>query len=201
MSTIRRSNHALTQDFLGSRRRTACWPPRGHSRGDAGQPNASGWPSSPPSGDFTRTPGTWASGFWSAIRSTGIGIIRRFDVVSVYVDQTPENDLSRQRSAEFGFPIYPTIAETVCCGGDKLAVDAVLIIGEHGNYPKSEIGQTKYPRYEFFKQTTDVFRQDGRAVPVFNDKHLSWNWDWAEEMVAISRESRISRFWPVRRCR
>ncbi|MEX2114449.1 MAG: hypothetical protein WD845_14745 [Pirellulales bacterium] len=111
-----------------------------------------------------------------------------FDVVAVYVDQKPENDLSRQRSAEFGFPIYPTVAETVRCGGDKLAVDAVLIIGEHGNYPQSDIGQTKYPRYELFKQVTDVFRHDGRTTPVFNDKHLSWNWQWAQEMVAISRE-------------
>jgi hypothetical protein len=110
------------------------------------------------------------------------------DVVGVYVDQFPENDLSRSRAAEFKFPIYPTIAETLRCGGDKLAVDAVLIIGEHGNYPQSDIGQTKYPRYEFFKQVTDVFRSDGRTAPVFNDKHLSWNWDWAAEMVAISRE-------------
>ena len=110
------------------------------------------------------------------------------DVVAAYVDQKPENDLSRKRSEEFGFPIYPTIAETLRCGGDKLAVDGVLIIGEHGNYPKSEYEQTKYPRYEFFKQVTDVFRQDGRAVPVFNDKHLSWKWEWASEMVEISRE-------------
>ena len=110
------------------------------------------------------------------------------DVVSVYVDQFPENDLSRQRSQEFGFPIYPTIAETLRCGGDKLAVDAVLIIGEHGNYEKSEYGQTKYPRYEFFKQMTDVFRKDGKTAPVFNDKHLSWKWDWAKEMVDLSRE-------------
>jgi len=102
-----------------------------------------------------------------------------FDVVGAYVDQTPENDLSRQRSAEFGFPIYPTIAETLRCGGNKLAVDAVLIIGEHGDYPKTEYQQTKYPRYEFFKQVTDVFRKDGQALPVFNDKHLSWNPDWA----------------------
>jgi hypothetical protein len=110
------------------------------------------------------------------------------DVVGVYVDQFPENDLARSRAAEFKFPIYPTIAETLRAGGDKLAVDAVLVIGEHGSYPKSDIGQTKYPRYEFFKQVTDVFRADGRAVPVFNDKHLSWNWDWAKEMVDISRE-------------
>ena len=110
------------------------------------------------------------------------------DVVAAYVDQTPENDLSRKRSEEFGFPIYPTIAETLRCGGDKLAVDAVLIIGEHGDYPKSEYEQTKYPRYEFFRQVTDVFRHDGSSVPVFNDKHLSWKWDWAREMVDISRE-------------
>ncbi len=110
------------------------------------------------------------------------------DVVALYVDQTPENDLSRMRSKEFGFPIYPTVAEALRCGGDKLAVDCVLIIGEHGDYPKSEIGQTKYPRYEFFKQVTDVFRKDGRALPVFNDKHLSWKWQWAKEMVDISRE-------------
>ena len=110
------------------------------------------------------------------------------DVVAVYVDQKPENDLSRKRSEEFGFPIYPTIAETLRCGGDKMAVDAVLIIGEHGNYHKSQYEQTKYPRYEFFKQVTDVFRKDGQAVPVFNDKHLSWNWEWAKEMVDISRE-------------
>jgi hypothetical protein len=111
-----------------------------------------------------------------------------FDVVAAYVDQFPSNDLSRRRSAEFGFPIFPSIAQALRCGGDKLAVDAVLIIGEHGNYPKNEFGQTKYPRYEFFKQVTNVFRKDGRAVPVFNDKHLSWNWDWAKEMVRTSRE-------------
>ena len=111
-----------------------------------------------------------------------------FDVVSAYVDQFPENDLSRKRSEEFGFPIYKSVAEALRCGGDKLAVDAVLIIGEHGKYELSEYQQTKYPRYEFFKQTTDVFRADGRTAPVFNDKHLSWKWEWADEMYKISKE-------------
>jgi len=110
-----------------------------------------------------------------------------FEVVAAYVDQFPENDLSRKREAEFGFKIYPTIAETVRNGGKKLAVDAVLVIGEHGNYPDNELGQKKYPRYEFFQQVTDVFRQDGRVVPMFNDKHLSWKWEWAKEMVDTSR--------------
>jgi hypothetical protein len=108
-------------------------------------------------------------------------------VVSAYVDQTPKNDLSRQRAEEFGFTIYPTVAEALRCGGETLAVDAVLVIGEHGDYPVNEIGQKQYPRYQYFKQITDVFRQDGRTTPVFSDKHLSWKWEWAQEMVATAR--------------
>ena len=112
----------------------------------------------------------------------------KLEVVSAYMDQFPEKDLSRQRSEEFGFPIYDTVAEALRCGGTELAVDAVLLIGEHGDYPKNEFGQTQYPRYELFKQITDVYRADGRSAPVFNDKHLSWKWDWAREMVDLSEE-------------
>ena len=112
----------------------------------------------------------------------------RLDVASLYVDQTPHNDLSRQRAEEFGFKIYPSIAETLRLGGDKRAVDAVLVIGEHGDYERNELGQKKYPRYEFFKQVADVFRKDGKGVPVFNDKHLSWKWEWAREMVDTAHE-------------
>ncbi len=114
-----------------------------------------------------------------------------FDVVSAYVDQFPENDLSRKRAAEYGFTIYPSIAEALRCGGSKMTVDAVLIIGEHGKYPKSEFEQTKYPRYEFFKAVTDVYRQEGRVLPIFNDKHLSWKWEWAKEMVDIAKQLQI----------
>jgi hypothetical protein len=110
------------------------------------------------------------------------------DVVSAYVDQYPKSDLSRQRAKESGFTLYPTIAEALRNGKDKLAVDGVLIIGEHGNYDTSDIGQTKYPRYEFFSRVVEVFRKDGRSVPVFNDKHLSWNREWAAEMVQTARK-------------
>jgi len=108
-------------------------------------------------------------------------------VVSLYIDQKPEGDLSSQRAAEFGFSVYPTIAEALRCGGEKLAVDAVLIIAEHGEYPRNEKGQILYPRYEFFKACTEVFEKDGRAVPVYNDKHLSWSFEKARWMVAESK--------------
>ncbi len=110
------------------------------------------------------------------------------DLVSLYVDQVGADDLSRERAARFpAMKIYPTIAEALTPGSSKLAVDGVVLVGEHGNYPRNEKGQTKYPRYEFFQQIVKVFRDSGRSVPVFNDKHLSWNWDWAKEMYDTSR--------------
>ncbi|MDA1165436.1 MAG: hypothetical protein O3B13_20250 [Planctomycetota bacterium] len=109
------------------------------------------------------------------------------EVVSAYVDQRPEGDLSPGRANEFGFTVYPTVAEALRCGGDKLNVDAVLLIGEHGDYPLNEYGQKQYPRYQLFFQIVDVFRKDGRTTPVFNDKHLSWKFEWAKEMVDTSK--------------
>jgi hypothetical protein len=112
-------------------------------------------------------------------------------VVSMYVDQHPEGDLSAERAREFGFKVYPTIAEALRCGGSKLAVDAVLIIGEHGNYPRNEKGQILYPRYEFFEQCAKVFEQDGRVVPVYNDKHLSYSFEKAKTMVDTAHRMRF----------
>lgn len=109
-------------------------------------------------------------------------------VVSAYVDQRPEGDLSGKRADEFGFTIYKSAADALRCGGEKLAVDAVLLIGEHGNYPVNEIGQKLYPRYELFTQIAKVFKEDGKTAPVFNDKHLSWNFDYAQDMVATAKE-------------
>ncbi len=108
-------------------------------------------------------------------------------VVAVYVDQKPAGDLSAQRAAEHGFTVYPTIASALQCGGDRLAVDGVVIIGEHGEYPRNHKGQVLYPRYEFFKRTVQVFEKSRRAVPVFNDKHLSYSWQKAADMVADSK--------------
>jgi hypothetical protein len=109
-------------------------------------------------------------------------------VVSLYVDQKPNGDLSQQRAAEFGFKVYPTIAEALCCGGKSLACDAVLIVAEHGDYPNNEKGQKLYPRYEFFEQCVDVFKASGRTVPVYNDKALSFSFDKANAMVNASHQ-------------
>ncbi len=109
------------------------------------------------------------------------------DVVSMYVDQTPDNDLSRAWARRFNVPIFPTVREALTVGGDTLAVDAVCIIGEHGEYPWNEQGQHLYPRRELFEQAVDVIRPAGRGVPIFNDKHLSYSWDSARWMYDTAR--------------
>lgn len=114
------------------------------------------------------------------------------DVVSFYADQMPpDRDLARDVSKRFSVPLYKSIDEALCCGGRELAVDAVLIVGEHGEYPYNELGQHLYPRKEFFDQAVAVMKRAGRFVPLFNDKHLSYRWDWAKEMYETARRNKM----------
>jgi hypothetical protein len=109
------------------------------------------------------------------------------ELVSLYVDQFPQNDLARGTAARHGVPIHDTVRAALTLGGPRLAVDGVVVIGEHGTYPKTPLGQTRYPRHRFFKEIVHVFEQSGRSVPVFNDKHLSTDWAECVEMVEDSR--------------
>jgi hypothetical protein len=54
-------------------------------------------------------------------------------LASLYVDQFPEDDLAASLATRHGFPIYQSIAEAVTMGTDRIAVDGVLSIGEHGD--------------------------------------------------------------------
>ncbi|RPI84453.1 MAG: hypothetical protein EHM42_07500 [Planctomycetaceae bacterium] len=113
------------------------------------------------------------------------------DVVSLYGDQFNADDMGRDVAKQYGIPIYDSIAGALCRGGKDLAVDAVLSIGEHGNYPVNEWGQTEYPRKRFFDEIVAVMKRSQRFVPLFNDKHLSYRWDWAREMYDTARELQI----------
>ena len=113
---------------------------------------------------------------------------QRSKIVSIYIDQFPDTDIGREICQRHDVPIFDTVANALCRGGNDLAVDAVLLIGEHGDYADNEIGQKLYPRKELFDKIVDVFRTSNRSIPVFSDKHLSWNFDWALEMDRTARE-------------
>lgn len=115
----------------------------------------------------------------------------QMEVVSFFADQMPEGEMSKQVSKDFGIPMYSTIKDALCLGGTDLAVDAVLSIGEHGRYPSTKLGQIMYPRKQFFDQIVAVMKSSDKFVPLFNDKHLSYRWDWAKEMYDTTQELRI----------
>ena len=112
----------------------------------------------------------------------------RLEVAGTYIAQFPEGtDLGRERIERYKLKQYDSVSQALTLGGDKLAVDGVFLIGEHGDYPKNEKGQTRYPRYDWFKEIVKVFEKSGRSVPVFNDKHLSTEWKECAEMVSDAK--------------
>jgi hypothetical protein len=115
----------------------------------------------------------------------------RLQLAALYTDQIPAGDISRALAREHGFPIYPRIADALTLDGSDLAVDGVLLIGEHGDYPLSPGGQILYPRRRFFEETAAVFAHSGRSVPVFLDKHLAWNWEDAHWIAHTARVQKI----------
>ena len=86
-------------------------------------------------------------------------------------------------------PIFDSVREALTLGGKELAVDGVVLVGEHGDYHTNIRGQKYYPRWWLYQQIINVFRQSKRSVPVFNDKHLSTDWDEAKWMYDQSRLS------------
>src|SRR5204863_2582139 len=80
-------------------------------------------------------------------------------VSALYVDQVPDNDLSRELGRDFDIRVSRSVEDALTNGGDRLAVEGVLLIGEHGNYPRNDKGQILYPRYELLEQITSVFRK------------------------------------------
>lgn len=112
----------------------------------------------------------------------------RVDVASIYLHQHDESQLARKVAAAKGIPVYKSVGEAVMLGGKELAVDGVVIVAEHGQYATDLKGHWLLPRWWIYNQVIRVFEQSKRSVPVFNDKHLSYNWDETKWMFDKSRE-------------
>lgn len=107
----------------------------------------------------------------------------RTRVASIYIDQLHDRDVGLQLARQYDIPVFSSIRTALTLGGDSMNVDAVLIIGEHGDYPLTALGQEMLPRRWFFEQVCGVIAEAGRPIPVFTDKHLSYRWTDAAWMM------------------
>jgi hypothetical protein len=112
----------------------------------------------------------------------------RVEVASVYFHQHDTSLLGQKVAKAKGIPVYKTVAEALTLGGENLAVDGVVIVAEHGEYPVDLKGHWLLPRWLIYSQMIRVFERSKRSVPVFNDKHLSYDWDETKWMFDKSRE-------------
>lgn len=115
----------------------------------------------------------------------------RLAAASFYVDQFPANDMAREEAEEHGVPIYPTVAEALRLGGPRLAVDAIAVLGEHGNYPRTSLGNFMYPRRRYFDEVARVMQEEGRVVPMYFDKYFAFDWADAKSIYDRVRQMRI----------
>ena len=113
------------------------------------------------------------------------------ELVSLYTDQVPESDTSRKWAKKFNVPIFKTVEETLTLGTGKLVVDGVMLVAEHGKYPKNATGNTIYPKRRLFDAVQKVFRKTGQVVPVFVDKHLADNWADAKWLYDTAKELKV----------
>ncbi len=117
----------------------------------------------------------------------GTGRDSPLQLVSLYTDQRPPNDISRLLAASHRFRIASSVTDALTLGTGTLAVDGVLLVAEHGDYPRSATGNTQYPKRRFWEEMKQVFAASGRVVPVFVDKHLADNWEDAKAIYDSAR--------------
>jgi hypothetical protein len=113
-------------------------------------------------------------------------------LASLYIDQLPKSGLGRELAKKYNVPIFDTIEGAVTVGGKGIPVAGVLSVGEHGDYPYTEkTHQHKYPRRRFFDAIAATYKKHGKVVPLFNDKHLAWNFKDARHMYDTAKGMKI----------
>ena len=96
----------------------------------------------------------------------------------------PRPTSAAPRPQRHGVRLSPTIADALTLGTGKLAVDAVLLIAEHGDYPLQREAPEALSRGAgtSARCSTSSGRR-AESVPVFIDKHLSYSRAEAPAMV------------------
>lgn len=128
----------------------------------------------------------------------GSRIEPRVEVVSMYLEQIGDyedrnaearhrTDIGVEIAQTAGVPLFFTVAEAIGLGHGGVAVDGIVIIGEHGDYEDNVFGEKLYPRRRLFDAAVATMISAGRYVPIFNDKHLAWSFPDARAMYDTAK--------------
>ncbi len=112
-------------------------------------------------------------------------------VPALFLDQVLSNDIGVAKAKQYNVTLAKTIEECITLGTGSVAVEGVLIIGELGSYPRNTKGQIVYPRPRMFEDVVATFEKYDKVVPVFNDKHLAYNWHNAKWIYDTAVSMRI----------
>ena len=123
----------------------------------------------------------------------GKGRTPSLKMASLYTDQISEEpaDIGQALAKRDGVRVSPSIDDALTLGSGRLAVDGVLMICEHGRYPRSATTSIQYPKRRFFEEIVKVFEKSGRVVPVFCDKHLADTTEDARWIVETAARLKI----------
>lgn len=110
---------------------------------------------------------------------------------SLFTDQIPKSDISREWSTTYDFRIVGSVREALTHGSNSLNVDGVLLVAEHGDYERSATGNKQFPKRRLFGEVVETFQSAGRVVPVFSDKHLADNWTDAKWVYDRAKELKV----------
>lgn len=110
---------------------------------------------------------------------------------TLFVDQFPANDLSRELAKKHRFTIEDSVKQTLLKSDGGWKVDAVMLVAEHGDYPESEIGSFIFPKRRMFAEIVAASEESRSSIPVFFDKHLADNWQDAHWIYKESKRLQI----------
>eukprot|EP01047_Picozoa_sp_COSAG01_P074177 COSAG01_NODE_12312_length_1762_cov_1.422129_3_plen_143_part_00 len=110
----------------------------------------------------------------------------RVELAALYFDQVPPNDIGHALAEEQGVPVFGTITQALTLGTStrsndraegSLAVDGVLIIGEHGEEPTPTAAIPR-PRYSVLRLghgCGQVTMRSTRRTSTYTPGNISWS--------------------------
>lgn len=115
-------------------------------------------------------------------------------IASLFVMQEAGGEEGLALCKRHGVRLCRSIREALTENSEFLTVDAVMLLAEHGDFPHNALGQKLYPRKELLDEILAIFERSEKGVPLYFDKHFSWDPVSVREMYWALEDRKIPWF-------